>query len=296
VADALGGAAVEAEDVLVEIGGQVLLADGTVVGTERPALGEAEDEMDGRQPEGGVAPGGAEIDRLVAVAGLGQAAAAGPAVGGDGRGLGDAGGEEAFQARGPGIGQLGEPEPTQAAASRLAAAGLDCPGDQGLAGGTAAAPAGPRAAEIGLVGLDMMGQGFAVGADHGLADFVQPGPGGAVTAQAQLPPQFGGGDPALAGRRQVGGEEPLGEAGLGLLEDRAGEQGVLLAAGHALVDDLGPECVGIVVATSYASKSIRPARLEQVLPALLVAAEPGQERWHVFRQIVGEHRYPTAHC
>src|SRR5947209_8176174 len=49
VADALGGAAIEAEDVLVEIGGQMLLADGTVAGAEQPALGEAEDEMGGRQ-------------------------------------------------------------------------------------------------------------------------------------------------------------------------------------------------------------------------------------------------------
>ena len=57
VADALGGAAVEAEDVLVEIGRQVLLADRAVVGAEQPALGEAEDQVDGRQAERGVAPG-----------------------------------------------------------------------------------------------------------------------------------------------------------------------------------------------------------------------------------------------
>jgi hypothetical protein len=149
---------------------------------------------------------------------------------------------------------------------------------------------------VGLVGLDAPGQGLAVGADHGLAELVQPGPGGPVAAEAQLPLQLGGGDPALARGHQVDGEEPLGETGLGLLEEGAGEQGVLLAAGHALVDDLGPERVGIVVATSYASKSVRPAGLEQVLPALLIGAELGQERWHVFRQIVRKHRCPTTHC
>ena len=69
VADALGGAAVEAEDVLVEIGLEVLGADRTVVGAEQPALGEAEDEVDGRQAQRGVAPGAAEVDRLVVVAG-----------------------------------------------------------------------------------------------------------------------------------------------------------------------------------------------------------------------------------
>src|SRR5689334_10824113 len=73
-------------------------------------------------------------------------------------------------------------------------------------------------------------------------------------------------------------EEPLGETGLGLLEDRAGEQGVLLATGDALVDDLGLERVGIVVPASSATEAFRPAGLEQVLPALLVGAEPGHER------------------
>jgi hypothetical protein len=42
VADAPGGAAVEAEHELVEIGRQVLVADSAVVGTEQPPLGEAE--------------------------------------------------------------------------------------------------------------------------------------------------------------------------------------------------------------------------------------------------------------
>ena len=67
MADFLGGAAVEAEDVLVEIGREMLLADGAVVGAEQPAFGEAEDQVDGRQAQRSVAPGGAEIDGLVAV-------------------------------------------------------------------------------------------------------------------------------------------------------------------------------------------------------------------------------------
>jgi hypothetical protein len=50
------------------------------------------------------------------------------------------------------------------------------------------------------------------------------------------------------------------------------------------------------MAARRALKSVRPAGFEQVLPALLVAAEPGQERRHVFRQIVRKHRRPTAHC
>ena len=55
--DALGGPSVEAEDVLVEIGLQVLGADRPMVGAQKPAFGEPEDEVDGRQAERGVAPG-----------------------------------------------------------------------------------------------------------------------------------------------------------------------------------------------------------------------------------------------
>ena len=56
VADGLGLASVEAEDELVEVALQVLGADGAMVGAEEPALGEAEDEVDGGQPQAGVAP------------------------------------------------------------------------------------------------------------------------------------------------------------------------------------------------------------------------------------------------
>src|SRR3954452_13036459 len=195
VADEGGGAAVEPEDVIVKVGGEVLLAHRAVVGAEEPALDEAEDEMDAGQPERGVAPGRAEIDGLVVVAPGRQAEVAAPAVGGHGRRPGDVGGEEGVQARGRGVGQRGEPEPAEAAPAGLAAAGLDRPSDERLAGGASAAPAGPRAADVALVGLDAPGQGLTIRADHGLAELVQPGPGGLVAAQAQLPLQLGGGDP-----------------------------------------------------------------------------------------------------
>jgi hypothetical protein len=55
--DALGGSAVEAEDVRVETGLQVLGADRPMVGARLPAFGEPEDQVDGRQAERGVAPG-----------------------------------------------------------------------------------------------------------------------------------------------------------------------------------------------------------------------------------------------
>jgi hypothetical protein len=47
VAEAPCGAAIATEHELGEIGGQMLGADGAVVGAEEPALGEAEHQVDG---------------------------------------------------------------------------------------------------------------------------------------------------------------------------------------------------------------------------------------------------------
>ena len=49
VGDAPSRTAVEAEGELVEIGRKMLLGDGAVVGAEQPALGEAEDQVEGRR-------------------------------------------------------------------------------------------------------------------------------------------------------------------------------------------------------------------------------------------------------
>src|SRR3954454_21538833 len=146
----------------------------------------------------------------------------------------------------------GEREPAQAAAPGLA--GLDGTGDQRLAGGAPAALAGSRPTDVGLVGLDPAGQGLAIRADHGLAELVQPAPGGLVAAETELPLQLGGGDPALARGHQVDGEEPARQGGLGLLEEGAGEHGVLLAAGHALVDEPGPQRVGVIMTAAVAAE------------------------------------------
>src|SRR4051795_6506582 len=92
VADEVGGAAIEAEDVLVEVGGEVLLAHRPVVGAQEPALGEAEHQVDRGQPERGGAPGGGAAVRPLAAEPRRQAEVAAPAFGGHGRRLGDVGG------------------------------------------------------------------------------------------------------------------------------------------------------------------------------------------------------------
>jgi hypothetical protein len=131
---------------------------------------------------------------------------------------------------------------------------------------------------MGLVDLDALGQRLAGRPDHRPADLVQPGPGGLVAGEAHLPLQLGGGDPALARGHQVDRQKPARQPGRGLLEDGPGQERVLLAAGRALVDDLGPERVGIVVPASHATKPLRPACLGQVVTTLFVSTEPIDER------------------
>ena len=298
VGDAPGGAAVEAEDELVEVGRQMLLGDGAVVGAEQPALGQAEHQVDRRQAQRGIAPAGAEIERLVAVAGGGEAGVAGPAVGRHGRRPGDVLAEEALQALGRDVVHHGQAKPAQTAPLGLAAAGLDGTGDPGLAGSAAPRRARPRAADVGLVGLDPRGQRRPLRADHGAADLVQPAPGGLVAAEAHLALELHRRDAALARGHQVDRQEPLREAGLGLLEDGAGENRVLLAAGRALLDQALLVAPGLVMPAARAAKTRGPTRPHQIGPALRVRAEALQKARQIARQIpqqlVGHGAPPTS--
>ena len=117
MADGAGGTAVEAEDIFVEIALQMFGADRTVMGAEQPALGETEDEVDGRQAQAGVAPALFEIDDLVGVALFAQPLVAGPSVGADGLRRRAVVAEEALQALGGGVGHGLEPEASERAFS-----------------------------------------------------------------------------------------------------------------------------------------------------------------------------------
>ena len=141
------------------------------MGAKQLALGEAEDEVDRGQAQHGVAPGAAEIDRLVIVAGLAQPAIALPAVGGDRGGRRHIAGEEALQAFGRGVGDGREPQPAEPA---LAGCRLDRAGDHGLSGGAAARSAWFGATDQRLVGLHLLRQRLALGPDYRSADLVQP--------------------------------------------------------------------------------------------------------------------------
>jgi hypothetical protein len=115
---------------------------------------------------------------------------------------------------------------------------------------------------------------------------VQPGPRGLVAAEAHLALELHGRDAALARGHQVDRQEPPGEAALGLLEDGAGQDRVLLAARAAFLDQALPVAVGLVMPAALTAKARGPARPHQVRPAPRVAAEALQEGRQVARQIL----------
>ena len=285
VADALGGAAVEAEHVLVEprvrpcrpearVGGRVPRADGAVVGAREPAPGEAEACPRARPGGRGGwrAAGGRRrpIDRRETIAPI------------------------AKRRRGPGVGHRPQPEPAQAAAFGLAAAGLDRSGDDRPAGGPAAR---------------------ACRAWRGRPGSRRPRPAGRA-AGAPAPPSRGGSRAARPGRcrgrrspsaarapwrrcracrRRRDGWPGTSAPGRFPRSGHAGRRTGLVcsktvpagsgppAAGRAFVDRPLPVPPGVAMAAAGATEAVRPARLERMVPAPLVRAEPRLEARHVGR-------------
>ncbi len=76
------------------------------------------------------------------------------------------------------------------------------------------------------------------------------------------------------------------QAGLGLLEDGAGEDRVLLAASPALLNQPLLVTVGLVVAAGRAAKARGPTRLYQIGPTVLIGAETLEKGWQIPRQVV----------
>jgi hypothetical protein len=98
-----------------------------------------------------------------------------------------------------------------------------------------------------------------------------------------------GRDPALARGDQEDRQEPFGEPGLGLLEDGAFEERVLLAAGRAFVDQALLERPCPALAAGGAAKAFGPAGREQIGPALLVGPEALEKARQIARQLRRQH-------
>jgi hypothetical protein len=190
-ASGLGGAAVEPEGELVEVVGQVLAAGPVVQGAGGPALEQGGDQVRSGHHRIEICRGVARRGQ-VRVAVLDQAGEHPCAVSADGgAGSHDVTGEvDHVQAAGL-VGEL-QADPAEPAA----VVAFDGDGDRRLVGGRPSFALGPSAQEA-LVELDHPGQQLAVGADHGPAQLVQPGPRGLIRAKAEGVLQALSGDPVL---------------------------------------------------------------------------------------------------
>src|SRR5271157_879294 len=160
----------------------MLALDAALMGSHQPSPEQRDNLMNaGHDHVGGVGTGADDAD-LMPVAQLRQASVAAPAISVDGR-------------SGHG-GSLNEGDQTvrryvrdtaQADAANAATAFLGRNDDNGLVLGLSPTLSRFRAADIGLVNLDLAEEAIAAGADHCAAQLMKPGPGGLVAAQARHP-------------------------------------------------------------------------------------------------------------
>jgi len=195
-------AAVEPEDKLVEVVVHMLLADGPLMRAQQPAFRQRDDGVDPRQQfAGGLAAAGYH-DRLVPIA-L-QAAVGGPSVGPDHAARLDVLRNEGVK-DGPGqVRDAAHPNPTDLARPVLLRGhnhegfGFRQPADNTLF----------LRPPIGFVHLHGSGQPVPPWPNHRSPQFVQPGPGGLIAAQAQDPLHSQGAYAVLLARDVPHGAKP----------------------------------------------------------------------------------------
>ena len=133
-------------------------------------------------------------------------------------------------------------------------------------------------AQIGIIHLDPAAQGLVLLAlQHDLEQLVLEFPCG-VRRHAQPPGQFQGGRASLRLREMVHGRKPLGQRQLAGVEDRPGCQRSLMPASPTL-EKVARLDQRIVTATARrAGEPIRPAHLDDSLPAEFLGSVLGPER------------------
>ena len=125
---------------------------------------------------------------------------------------------------------------------------------------------GLRAANPGVIQLDVSMQWFSGGVDHGPAELVEEQPRGFVSSQAQLPLQPQGRRASFVGDHQVAGPEPARQRRFRVVEDRARRERHLMAASGALPASMGHR-IGPPMLAPRTDEPVRPATGGQILLA-----------------------------
>jgi len=144
---------------------------------------------------------------------------------------------------------------------------------------------GLRAANPGVIQLDVSLQRFSGDVDHGPSEFVKEQPSRFVSWQAQLPLQPQGRSASFVGDHQVAGPEPDRQRRFRVVEDRARRERHLMAASDALPASRGHR-VGPPMLAPRADEPVRPATGGQIL----LAGVLGRKLTLELRQILRKRR------
>ena len=128
-------------------------------------------------------------------------------------------------------------------------------------------------AEVALVELDetrKLVEGVPLG--HGTAYLVGDEPG-TLVGYADKPCRSQDGHPDLLIRHEEDHEEPRPKRCLGILHDGPRGEGRLIMAGTALIEVPGGYVVVSPISTAGAGETVRPAPVEEVVPAVFLGLE-----------------------
>lgn len=159
--------------------------------------------------------------------------------------------------------------------------------------GTTATLAATLTAEIKLVRLYLARQRRAIRKDCAGAEFLQPTPGGAITAKSQHLLQGDGIDARLPRRKPPQGLKPNGQRLLRSVKDGPCRHRGLFLALLAHEQGTGTLPVG-GVPTVRANKPARPAQIEQIIQTILLMPEAAVKLKLVFREIFNHIRPPRC--
>ncbi len=127
---------------------------------------------------------------------------------------------------------------------------------------------------FGLVDLDEVLKGTAIGSDHRPAELVQQQPGSLVAAKAQLGLQLKRGDPVGMAGHDVRGEKPGPERQVAAMHHRAScHRGLPTATGTLPRRAPAPQRPALSVATGRAYEAVRPPALGKIPGARFLVGE-----------------------
>src|SRR5205814_9060620 len=116
------------------------------------------------------------------------------------------------------------------------------------------------------------------------AELVQQHPGGFVPAQRQLPLQQERGQAALVGNSQIRRPEPRRQRRFRIVENRAGGQRDLVAAGRTLPPPLLRQAIGARVSASRACVPVGPPAADQIVLTRFLGGKLTLELAHILRK------------